>query len=211
MRDLIGQADLFCLLNWSCLPGMDSIFDWLLDDIMPSLPTADDNRIFFFDLADPSPRIAELTSALERIARFAAHGRCVIGMNFNETLLVCNALGIEQPGHSPDSLCHALASIRSKLGIHMAMGHSMEFVACADTNGTASVEGIITPKPVITTGAGDHLNAGFCLGLLLRLDLPDVLALGVLFPGFYVREARPPTLSELPEFIFRLQSNPSNA
>jgi hypothetical protein len=211
IRDLIGQTDLFCLLNWSCLSGMDSIFDWLLDDILPSLPTADESRIIFFDLADPSPRIAELTKALERIARFAAHGRCVLGMNFNETLFVCNALGIDQPGHAPNSLCDALAAIRSKLDIHLAMGHSMEFVACADTNGTASVEGIITPKPAITTGAGDHLNAGFCLGLLLELDLPDVLALGVLFPGFYVREARPPTLSELPEFIARLQSNPSNA
>ncbi|HSP42045.1 MAG TPA: PfkB family carbohydrate kinase [Luteolibacter sp.] len=210
MRKLIGQSGLFCLLNWSCLPGMDSIFDWLLDDILPALPAADHSRIFFFDLADPSPRIAELTKALERIARFANHGRCVLGMNFNETLLVCNALGIDQPGHTPDSLCNALAAIRSKLGIHMAMGHSMEFVACADNSGTASVDGIITPKPVITTGAGDHLNAGFCLGLLLELDLPDALALGVLFPGFYVREARPPTLSELPDFIARLQSNPSN-
>ncbi len=210
MCDLIGQADLFCLLNWSCLPGMDFIFDWLLDDILPVLPAADYSRIFFFDLADPSPRIAELTTALERIARFANHGRCVLGMNFNETLLVCNALGIDQPGHTPDSLCDALAAIRSKLGIHMAMGHSMEFVSCADASGTASVEGIITPKPVITTGAGDHLNAGFCLGLLLGLDLPDALALGVLFPGFYVREARPPELPEMPEFIARLQSNPSN-
>jgi len=213
VRDLIGEAGLFCLLNWSCLPGMDSIFDWLLDDILPVLPIADGNgeRIFFFDLADPSPRIAELTPALERIARFAAHGRCVLGMNFNETLLVCNALGIEQPEHGRDSLCDALAAIRGRLGIHMAMGHSMEFVACADASGTASVDGIITPKPVISTGAGDHLNAGFCLGLLLDIDLADALALGVLFPGYYVREARPPTLSELPEFITRLQSDPSNA
>ena len=211
MRDIVRQADFFCLLNWSCLPGMDSIFDWLLDDILPALPAEDARRIFFFDLADPSPRIAELTTALERIARFAAHGRCVIGMNFNETLLVCNALGIQQPEHGRDSLCHALTAIRNRLGIHMAMGHSMEFVACADINGTASVDGIITPKPVITTGAGDHLNAGFCLGLLLGLDLPDALALGVLFPGFYVREARSPSLSELPEFIARLQSKPPNA
>lgn len=210
MQELVAQARLISVLNWSCLPGMDSILDWLLDDILPELPTADDSRIFFFDLADPSPRVAELTRALERIARFAAHGRCVLGMNFNETLLVCNALGIEQPEHGADSLCMALAAIRNRLGVHMAMGHSMEFVACADALGTASVGGIITPKPVISTGAGDHLNAGFCLGLLLELSLGDALALGVLFPGFYVREARPPTLSELPGFIALLQSNPSN-
>jgi len=211
MRDLIGQAGLFCLLNWSCLPGMDSIFDWLLDDVLPSLTTADDKRIFFFDLADPSPRVAELTRALERIAGFAAHGRCMLGMNFNETLLACNALGIEQPGHGRDSLCLALAAIRKRLGIDIAMGHSMEFVACAGSSGTFCVDGIITPKPVITTGAGDHLNAGFCLGILTGLELPDALALGVLFAGFYVREGRPPMLSELPDFIARFQSNPSNA
>ena len=48
------------------------------------------------------------------------------------------------------------------------------------------------------------------MGLLLELDLPDALALGVLLPGYYVREARPPLLSELPEFIARLHPIPSN-
>jgi len=207
MREMIREAQLCCLLNWSCLPGMDSILDWLLEDILPGIHTENDSagRIFFFDLADPSSRgRGKLKSALERIARFSAHGRCVLGMNFNETGSACQALGIDPPVRGPDSLQHALSEIRSHLGIHMAMGHSMEFVACAGPGGTATVDGIYTPKPVITTGAGDHLNAGFCLGLLLELALPEALALGVLFPGFYVRQARPPALSELPDFIARL-------
>ncbi|MFZ9938166.1 MAG: carbohydrate kinase family protein [Luteolibacter sp.] len=213
MRDLIEQARLCCLLNWTCLPGMDSILDWLLDDILPGLPAPDDGngRVFFFDLADPSSRSpGELRGALERIGRFATHGRCVLGMNFGETLLVCRTLGIQAPVSQPVSLQDALAEIRSRLGIHMVMGHPTDFAACASADGQASVAGPYTPKPVITTGAGDHLNAGFCLGLLLDLAVHDALALGVLFSGFYVREARPPALAELPDFIARLAyQNPS--
>jgi hypothetical protein len=210
IRAMINEARLCCMLNWSCLPGMDSILDWLLDDVLPGIPKSDDShgRIFFFDLADPTTRGGEaLKCALGRIARFAGHGRCVLGMNSNETTQVCRALGITPPGCRSGDLQHALAEIRSRLGIHMAMGHSMEFVACAEATGTASVEGIITRKPIITTGAGDHLNAGVCLGLMLDLALPDTLALGVLFPGFYVREARSPALAELPDFIARLNES----
>ena len=32
------------------------------------------------------------------------------------------------------------------------------------------VDGPFTAKPLITTGAGDHFNSGFCLGRLLGLD-----------------------------------------
>lgn len=207
MRDLIEQARLCCLLNWTCLTGMDSILDWLLDDILPGLPApvGGGDRIFFFDLADPSSRRpCELRGALERIARFAANGRCVLGMNFGETLLVCRTLGIEAPVSEPVSLQGALAEIRSRLGIHMVMGHPTDFAACATAEDTWSVAGPHTPKPVITTGAGDHLNAGFCLGLMLDLPVHDALALGVLFSGFYVREARPPALADLTNFIARL-------
>lgn len=207
MRDLIKQSRLCCLLNWTCLPGMDSILDWWLDEILPGLPATDTGkrRIFFFDLADPSSRSpGDLRGAMQRIGRFASHGRCVLGMNFGETLLVCRTLGVDAPSPDAVSLQKALAEIRGRLGIHMVMGHPTDFAACATAEDTWSMAGPYTPKPVITTGAGDHLNAGFCLGLLLDLTVAEALALGVLFSGFYVRHARPPALRELPDFIARL-------
>jgi sugar/nucleoside kinase (ribokinase family) len=59
------------------------------------------------------------------------------------------------------------------------------------------VEGPFTPKPLITTGAGDHFNAGFCLGKLLGLDDALCLLTGVTTSGFYVRTAKSPTIGDL--------------
>jgi sugar/nucleoside kinase (ribokinase family) len=59
------------------------------------------------------------------------------------------------------------------------------------------VEGPFTPKPLITTGAGDHFNAGFCLGKLLGLDNATSVLTGVATSGFYVRTATSPTVANL--------------
>jgi len=68
----------------------------------------------------------------------------------------------------------------------------------AVSNGTVSaVKGLFTAKPKITTGAGDHFNAGFCLGKLLGMDNPMALLVGVTNSGHYVRTAESPGVEQL--------------
>ena len=50
-------------------------------------------------------------------------------------------------------------------------------------------------------GAGDHFNAGFCLGRLLGGDDARSLLCGVTTSGFYVRTAHSPTMSDLAEML----------
>src|SRR5205823_13175828 len=50
-------------------------------------------------------------------------------------------------------------------------------------DGTALAEGPFTPKPKITTGAGDHFNSGFCLGKLLGFSTELCLLTGVTTSG----------------------------
>jgi sugar/nucleoside kinase (ribokinase family) len=59
-------------------------------------------------------------------------------------------------------------------------------------------------QPKISTGAGDHFNAGFCLGLVLGFSLPESLCVGVATSGYYVRTAQSPTATELADFIAEL-------
>ncbi|MCX6977199.1 MAG: PfkB family carbohydrate kinase, partial [Verrucomicrobia bacterium] len=73
--------------------------------------------------------------------------------------------------------------------------------ACATAAGTAWVPGPYAERPLITTGAGDHFNAGFCLGRILGLAVENSLQIGVATSGFYVRNATSPTLPELVEFL----------
>ena len=77
-------------------------------------------------------------------------------------------------------------------------GHSPRKNALADHAGRVSmVEGPFTPRPLITTGAGDHFNAGFCLGTLLGFDDALCVLTGVTTSQYYVRTARSPTLADL--------------
>lgn len=206
MVGLIQQSKLCCLLNWTCLPGLNSILKWYLETLLPMIDPNQD-RIFFFDLADPSMRSGEeLMMVLNLIKDFEAFGRVILGMNLNEAQQVCRTLQLAEPASEQESLCEALGNIREKLGIHTAMAHPTDFAACATAEGSWAIDGPHTATPVITTGAGDHLNAGFCLAQLLGFTPEDSLKLGVLFSGYYVRKAQPPTLDDILQFITDLES-----
>ena len=59
------------------------------------------------------------------------------------------------------------------------------------------VEGPFVSKPLITTGAGDHFNSGFCLGKLLGLDNAAAVLTGVSTSGHYVRTGKSPSIADL--------------
>ena len=63
------------------------------------------------------------------------------------------------------------------------------------------VQGPFTPKPKITTGAGDHFNSGFCLGKLLGFTTERCLLIGVTTSGFYVRTGQSPSIPDLANLL----------
>jgi sugar/nucleoside kinase (ribokinase family) len=63
------------------------------------------------------------------------------------------------------------------------------------------VDGPFVAKPLISTGAGDHFNAGFCLGAMLGCEPAMCLQIGVATSGYYVRTARSPSIENLIEFL----------
>ena len=57
------------------------------------------------------------------------------------------------------------------------------------------------PNPKLTTGAGDNFNAGFCFGQVLGLSTQLSLVLGTATSGYYVRNAKSPTLKDIITFL----------
>lgn len=211
MADLIQQSQLCCLLNWTCLPGLESILSWYLETVLPPLGKRNRERIFFFDLADPSMRSSQdLMRVLDLIRGFEVFGRVILGMNLNEAQQVCRTLQVPEPASEPTSLCQALAEMRNRLDIDTVMAHPTDFAACATATGSWAVPGPYTQRPRITTGAGDHLNAGFCLAQMLDFSPEEALQLGGLFSGYYVRTAQSPSLNNIVKFISKLDRIPSN-
>lgn len=196
----LGAADLIALVNWTMIAHMTAIFERLVTEVLPTLPAR--QRRFFFDLADPEKRSpADLRQALEQIGRFSAFGPVTLGLNLKEAQQVSAVLGGAGVAETADGLQTAAADIRARLGVATVVIHPRESAACATPDATAWVPGPYTERPVLTTGAGDHFNAGFVAGQLLGLSPTSCLTLGVGTSGYYVRTATSPTLPDLQTFL----------
>ncbi len=200
LLSIFASSSLIALVNWTMLPHMTSIFQKILSRIAPKL--TGEKRWLFLDLCDPAKRTrGDIEKLLATIAKFQKHFRAVLGLNLQESRQIGEALGIKAPRDSHAEVTAHAARIREKLNIETVVIHPTSFAAAADTNGTACVEGPFTSKPRITTGAGDHFNAGFCVGRLLGGDLAMSLQCGVATSGFYVRNAKSPTVADLRKFL----------
>ncbi len=198
----LGSSSLISLVNWTMIPNMTQIFEDLLAKALPKLPEIEGGRSFFFDLADPEKRSEQdLVEALGVISKFQEFGNAVIGLNLAEGQQVSKAYNIAETGEDPESLKAMAAKIRQKLGLKMVVIHPKERAACATEDGEWCVEGPYVQNPKITTGAGDHFNAGFMSGQQLGLSPEGCLTVGVCFSGFYVRTAVSPSLDDIEGFL----------
>ncbi len=204
LKATIARSPLVSLVNWTMILHMSDILRSILRDIVPTLPPLADGskRWMFFDLADPAKRTRDdIADFLELAIQFQRSFRVVLGLNYQECRQIGAVLGLPEPGESPASVARYAAKIRERMQLETVVIHPTHFAAAADANGEAHVAGPYTPRPLITTGAGDHFNAGFCLGRLLGGGLEESLSLGVGTSGFYVRKAKGPSLPELRAFL----------
>jgi sugar/nucleoside kinase (ribokinase family) len=189
-------SDFIGFVNWTMLTAMNDIWSAILKELCPQLKGP--RRTLFFDLADPEKRTHEdILKALELITEFARHFDVIFGLNEKESSEIGKNLGLDTRDHSPEGLADLGRRILDRVPVNTLVIHPTAYALAVSRGGAATVEGPFTLKPLITTGAGDHFNAGFCLGKLLGLDNSMSLLAGVSTSGFYVRTARSPSLSDI--------------
>lgn len=198
---LLDHANLISIVNWTMLPYMTQLMQKLLEVVWPRL--SDRPRVLFVDLADPEKRsTADLVEVLQLLGRFSTRTRTILGLNFKEAEQVCSALGLDPVVHRHEQT--AAAAIRERLGLSCVVIHPRDGAGCATADGAWRLAGPYTASPKISTGAGDHFNAGFCLAWILGLAPPECLAMGVATSGYYVRNAASPAALELAAFLDNL-------
>lgn len=195
------QADLVATVNWTMLPYMNELWQHLLEFLLEISPSS--KPYFFVDLADPEKRSSDdLRLACQYLQDFTQYYQVVLGMNRKEASEVAQVLGLQLSGDLMQvSLEEITAAVRSALGIDVVVVHANDTAAVADKTQCVAVPGPYTPRPKLTTGAGDNFNAGFCLGLLLKLALPDTIILAQACSGFYVRAGHSPSFQQLLDFL----------
>ena len=197
---IFSDSALIALVNWTMLPGMSAVFQKVLTRIAPKLKGP--KRWLFFDLADPAKRTSrDIEALLKLVRKFEKYFNVILGLNLQESRRIGEILGITLKDESFEHVTLHAAEIRETLRIHTVVIHPTAFAAAADAGGATYVIGPFTPKPKITTGAGDHFNAGFCIGRLLGAGLAQSLQIGVATSGYYVRQAKSPRLADLKRFL----------
>ncbi len=192
----ISGADFVAFVNWTMFNSMNEIWSVTLKEIGPKL--GGPRRKIFFDLADPEKRTqADIAAALKLIVEFEKYFDVILGLNEKESSEIGQTLGLDTSDHSPDGLARLGQKILERVPVNTLVIHPVAYAMAVSKAGAAIVEGPFTPKPLITTGAGDHFNAGFCLGKLLGLDDRMSVLTGVATSGFYVRTAKSPAISDL--------------
>ena len=195
-----SSADLVGFVNWTMLTAMSDIWSAVLQEVCPGLKGP--RRKLFFDLADPEKRTAQdISRALELISRFQKYFDVLLGLNEKESYEIGAVLGLKIDDHSPEGLTALCQEIHRRLGVDSVIVHPTAFALASGPDGAALVRGPFTPKPKITTGAGDHFNSGFCLGKLLGFPTGLCLLTGVTTSGFYVRTAQSPAITDLAQML----------
>jgi sugar/nucleoside kinase (ribokinase family) len=172
----------------------------LLREFCPSSTAR--RRKIFFDLADPEKRTGkDLTRALELIASFVKYFEVSLGVNEKEACEVGQVLGLSTKNRSRDGLAALAREIQARVPVSNLVVHPVAYAFVVHEGTLASVDGPYVEKPLITTGAGDHFNSGFCLGRLLGFDHAASALLGVTTSGFYVRRGQSPSIGDLVEML----------
>jgi sugar/nucleoside kinase (ribokinase family) len=203
LTEILSGASLVAMVNWTMLPHMTRVWAGLLDEVVPNIEQH--RRKLFIDLCDPEKRTAaDIVEALQLLGRFQEQIDVVLGLNLKEAQEVAEVLGLDGRA-DPEEQIEALAgAIRRELRLACVVVHPRRGAAAATEDESAIFAGPFVQHPVISTGAGDHFNAGFCLGQVLGFSLSECLCIGCATSGYYVRSGRSPQSTELANFIEKL-------
>jgi hypothetical protein len=201
LSDLVRHSGLIAFVNWGIVFSMTEMLNEFLHQIGDHLSGS--RKPLFIDTADPSKRSEEdILRFVEVLPRLAKKFQVYLGFNLRESAFIARAVRLTAPpDDAPQEILTYSMRLRERLGIDAVVIHWSRHAVGTDLNSAACVEAPYTDNPQISTGAGDHFNAGFCLGLLLGGDLDANLQLGAATSGFYVREAKSPSLAQLIGFV----------
>jgi sugar/nucleoside kinase (ribokinase family) len=195
-----SRSDLVAFVNWTMLPNMSDVWEAILRDVCPAMNAP--RRTVFFDLADPEKRTPkDIARALDLMGRFNQYFDVILGLNEKEALAIGEACGVRPSSATPEALAETATRIAACLRIGTLVVHPVASALAVTAGQVSLVQGPWTPRPKVTTGAGDHFNSGFCLGKLLGFDNNMSLLAGVATSGIYVRTAQSPAIAQLAEFL----------
>jgi sugar/nucleoside kinase (ribokinase family) len=201
-QGVLANVAAMAMVNWTMTLDMTTIWLTLARKVLPQL--AGPRRTIFVDLADPAKRTREdLRAALDALVELQAVADVVLGLNGSECAQVWEVLGGSWQGDAEDTEVAAAGAqaIQQALGLQVVMVHLVASAAAADAQEAVTCPGFACTEPKITTGAGDHFNAGFFAAYCQKMSLYDCCLIGGATSGYYVRTAVSPSRDLVAQFL----------
>lgn len=201
LREVLRTSSLIGLVNWVMMPRTEEMWEGLaaiLTGLGPEAGGAPPRRIIV-DLADPARRSDDdLVRAMDRLRALDSIAPVTLGLNLAEGERLAGVMGVAAgPGRLEERVPELTRTLRAALRLTCVVVHPREGAGASDGTSTAWFEGPFTPCPRLSTGAGDHFNAGFAAGAVAGLPLEQALACGCAASGAYVRDAATPSLGRI--------------
>jgi hypothetical protein len=192
-------TDLLCLLNWSEIEKATEIWLGLLNEVVAIENKSDQNRYAFFDLADCSRKSKDsIREMLDLVNQYGKYRKVFLGLNRNESSGVAAAL---LKGKRTSEFHKQAEKIFESMNIEGLVLHSSKEAILISNNGFFSADSFYNKHPLVSTGAGDHFNAGFCTGLMLEAEPSTCVALAHCVSGCFVESGMSPGWKELIPFL----------
>lgn len=199
IKEAFLTSELICLLNWSEMYHSSNIWEGLLQEVFIQEDDRSNKRHFFFDLSDCSTRSPkDVRVAIKLIEKYNIFGKVTLSLNTNEASIICKTLIKEQ---LPGNINNIGSKLFKTLKIDTLIIHSSRMSQLWDTTGSYSNKPDFISKPLISTGAGDNFNAGFCIGKMLGLDPEISIMLANIVSNIYILNGQSPDLIILKKHV----------
>lgn len=190
------KAELICFQNWTMIMHLTKILQKILTNIWEKLK-ANDQRICFFDLADPAKRSPQDVKALLKLLpKFKSKAKVFLGINRSEALYIAQLMRRPTP-NTPDSYTKCLQELRKTLAIDGVIMHCRDGAWASVGGETAFAPPQKAKQLTCLTGSGDHFNGGMLCGFLMHLSLEQCLVLGHITSVLYIETGKTPNLTAI--------------
>lgn len=197
---MVNSSKLVALVDWANVHHADDIWEGLLEEVIK--PSERRDFIFFFDLCDPSRKNPQqIDEILDIIECYSPYGRVVLGLNENETRFIWSSIAGISLKDASVGLEEMGLRLYQAMNIDCLMIHPMDRTIVYQPHEIINMKGRVVRDPKVQTGGGDNLNAGFCLGLLAGMSLPECMLLGMGASGSYVQDGTSADIKRLREYL----------
>ena len=194
---LFSKSALLALVDWSNLPHAIDLLQGIAQHIIPALGH---KPHIFFDLADPTRKSAEeIVEMLRTMGLYSTAGTVTLGVNKNEALYLYETL--YQKSGEKKSLPDLGIQIFQRTSIDQLLIHPIDSGILIQKEKHWEMPGRLVQNPIIQTGAGDNLNAGFCLAQLMNLSPNSALILSMAASGAYIANGQSPSITSIIEYL----------